>query len=113
MDDWFEAELGITAVADRYCRTCGEGDSDWCSECEVCTYCNRGCDCPPHCRTCGLGDGDWCDDCEQCAYCDGCDCTYCDDCGKGDSDWCYDCDGCRFNCCRTCTCIEYEEDDDE
>lgn len=80
MSDWFESELGITTKP--YCKNCGEGDSDWCDDCDGCAY--RGCmtcTCDPYCSSCGKGDSDWCSDCEVCQYCDGhCSCCECDDC---------------------------------
>jgi hypothetical protein len=36
MSDWFDSELGIAQA--EHCPRCGEGDSDWCDDCNGCQY---------------------------------------------------------------------------
>ena len=109
-----------------YCKDCGEGDSDWCEQCQTCDHCDpdheKHCpkcgpddvdwckDCEEcklhddhedHCPHCGPGDSDWCKSCEQCQSCDYHD-NHCPSCGPGDSDWCDNCEECKY--CGYCDC---------
>lgn len=84
-----------------YCKTCGEGDSDWCEDCQQCDHCDS--DHDKHCAICGPNDSDWCESCEQCTNCDWDHDKHCSSCGPNDSDWCEDCEQCNY-CDGTCGC---------